>query len=89
MPVISFMLVILLWDLLARYSGWSAAVFPGPVIVLKGIAELLSNGTLLRHTVASLFRVTAGFYLAVVFGIPLGIVIGRSVFMHRLIHPLL
>lgn len=39
--------------------------------------ELASDGTLLKHTVASLFRVTLGFYLAILLGIPLGILIGR------------
>lgn len=89
MPVISFTLLILFWELLARFSGWSDTVFPRPAIVVAGIVELLFNGTLFRHTVASLFRVTAGFYLAMILGIPLGIIIGRSVSMRRLIGPLL
>jgi NitT/TauT family transport system permease protein len=38
--------------------------------------ELILNGTLLKHSVASLFRVTVGFYLAVMVGIPLGIILG-------------
>ncbi len=32
---------------------------------------------LVRHVVASLFRVTAGYYLAVVLGLPLGIILGQ------------
>ncbi|MBI5249151.1 MAG: ABC transporter permease, partial [Desulfomonile tiedjei] len=38
--------------------------------------ELIVDGTLIKHSVASLFRVTVGFYLAVCLGVPLGIVIG-------------
>ena len=64
------------WEGLARYSGWSASVFPGPRGAAKGMWELILNGTLLKHSVASLFRVTVGFYLAVMVGIPLGIILG-------------
>jgi NitT/TauT family transport system permease protein len=40
------------------------------------MVELALDGRLLKHTVASLFRVTLGFYLAMLLGIPLGILIG-------------
>ena len=40
-------------------------------MVAEGGMELLSSGKLLRDSVASLFRVTAGFYLAALIGIPL------------------
>jgi NitT/TauT family transport system permease protein len=38
--------------------------------------ELIINGTLLKHSVASLFRVTVGYYLAVILAIPLGMALG-------------
>jgi len=38
--------------------------------------ELTVDGTLLKHSVASLFRVTVGYYLAVLFAIPLGMILG-------------
>lgn len=50
---------------------------PGVVQIARGGWELLGNGTLLRYTVASLFRVTVGFYLAALVAIPLGICLGR------------
>ena len=77
LALLAFGFLCLLWDLAARYSGWSAQVFPGPPKVLAAMGELIAGGSLLKHSVASLFRVTAGFYLAILFGIPLGIVIGR------------
>ena len=72
-----FIVLLVLWQLAARFSGWSSQVFPGPAAVATGMWELLEDGTLARHTVASLFRVTVGFYLAILAGIPLGIVLGR------------
>jgi len=44
--------------------------------VAGGIAELVRHGLLFKYVVASLFRVTWGFALAVVVAIPLGLVIG-------------
>ena len=65
-----------IWELVSLYSGWSASVFPSPRRTAVGMWELITNGTLLKHSVASLFRVTAGYYLAVIVGLPLGIILG-------------
>ncbi len=88
LPVLAFAIILLLWELAARFSGWSHEVFPGPLKVLEGMAELLADGTLFQHTVASLYRVTAGFYLAVALGIPAGIVLGRLALIRTFINPL-
>lgn len=86
---LAFCLVLFLWEVLARCSGWSPQVFPDPLSVVFSMLELIENGTLLRHTVASLFRVTAGFYSAVLLGVPLGIVLGRSRSMRSFLNPLI
>lgn len=88
LPLLAFVLIILVWELLSKYSGWSESVFPGPVKVLMSILELAENGSLFKHSIASLFRVTVGFYLAIFFGIPLGIFLGRIRSANLLINPL-
>jgi NitT/TauT family transport system permease protein len=62
------------WGLAVRFSH--SDLFPTPGNVVRGIAELIQKGLLLKYVVASLFRVTWGFTLAVVLGIPLGLVLG-------------
>ncbi|MBL8749743.1 MAG: ABC transporter permease [Planctomycetes bacterium] len=64
-------------------AGWHAAVvasgsdlFPKPYEVVNGIVELAERGLLVKYVVASLFRVTWGFSLAVLVGVPLGLVLG-------------
>ncbi len=64
-------------------AGWQAAVvlshsdlFPTPIDVAKGIIELIQKGLLLKYIVASLFRVTWGFVLAVIVGVPFGLLLG-------------
>ena len=49
---------------------------PSPLAVLQSIPEEAHTGRLFSDIVASLFRIGAGFSLAVVFGIPLGLWLG-------------
>jgi len=86
--LLSFSVVVLAWEMVTRFSGWSGQVFPSPSTVFTSMIELIANGELLKHTVASLFRVTAGFYLAVILGIPLGIILGRVKIAKLLFNPL-
>ena len=90
LSLLAFSIILLLWELTVRFSGWSEHVFPGPSIVIVSLWELIVDGTLFKHAVASLFRVTAGFYLAMLFGIPLGIFLGRletaRLFLNPIIH---
>ena len=50
--------------------------FPGLYQVFFGIVELIQHGLLLKYVVASLFRVSVGFVLAVLIGVPLGLLLG-------------
>jgi NitT/TauT family transport system permease protein len=87
LPIFAFASILLVWELLSKYSGWSEQVFPGPVKVLQSMSELIQNGSLFKHSVASLFRVTVGFYLAIFCGLPLGIFLGRIRSANLLINP--
>lgn len=89
LPFITLFFILLSWELVARFSGWSIHVFPGPIAVLTSMGELITNGTLLKNTVASLFRVSVGFSLAVILGIPLGMILGRLPLVKLLFNPLI
>lgn len=62
------------WHVLVRASG--ADIFPTPVMAFEAIIELAEKGVLAKYIVASLFRVTCGFGLAVLVGVPAGLVLG-------------
>lgn len=51
-------------------------IFPSPLQVVNGTVELVKDGTLWLHIGASLMRVAAGFLLAVIIAIPLGLWMG-------------
>lgn len=62
------------WHLLVRATH--SNIFPTPLEVAKGTFELIQRGLLFKYVLASLFRVSAGFVLAVLVGIPLGLLMG-------------
>ena len=75
------------WDIAVRLSGTD--IFPTPIDVAKGLLELLRQGLLLKYVVASLFRVTWGFSLAVLVAIPAGLALGWYRRAHQAFNPLI
>ena len=74
LPLGVAVLLLAAWHGAVRWSG--SDIFPTPLEVLRGLGELIRQGLLLKYIVASLFRVTWGFGLAVLVGVPLGLVLG-------------
>jgi NitT/TauT family transport system permease protein len=64
-------------------------IFPTPGQVALGIVELLQQGLLLKHVLASLFRVTLGYLLAAALAIPLGILLGWFGGAYMAVNPLI
>lgn len=73
-PLLFIVVLLIVWEFAARHQP--AHLLPGPWETVSGIADLIRHGLLLKYVVASLFRVTWGFILAVVMAIPLGLTIG-------------
>jgi NitT/TauT family transport system permease protein len=80
-------IVLVGWEALVR--GTHNDLFPGPWEVGVGIVELMRKGLLLKYVVASLFRVTWGFSLAVIVGVPLGLFLGWFRPAFQAINPLI
>ncbi|MBX3462259.1 MAG: ABC transporter permease [Planctomycetes bacterium] len=74
LPAATAVVLLAAWHFGVVASG--SDLFPKPHEVLAGIVELLQRGLLLKYVVASLFRVTWGFGLAVLIGVPLGLLLG-------------
>jgi NitT/TauT family transport system permease protein len=72
--VVVLTVVVGLWWLAVLLTH--SVIFPTPGKVVLGTLELARDGTLWEHIGASLFRVGAGFLLAVLFAIPLGLWMG-------------
>ena len=74
LPLLTAAVLLLVWHFSVSYTG--SDLFPTPLAVTHGILELVKHGLLLKYIVASLFRVSVGFSLACLVGIPLGLVLG-------------
>src|SRR5688500_8973370 len=66
--------LIAVWWAAVRWTD--SVIFPTPFQVVTGTVELIQDGTLWDHIGASLMRVGAGFSLAVLFAVPLGLWMG-------------
>lgn len=74
LPLLVAVLFIIVWHAAVVLSH--TIIFPTPFKVLTGMIELARKGVLLKYVVASLFRVSTGFLLALLIGVPLGLLIG-------------
>lgn len=73
-PVAFIAVLLVVWQI--AVSRQPVHILPTPWAVLGGLYDLVRHGLLLKYVVASLFRVTWGFTLAVVVAIPLGLAVG-------------
>lgn len=76
---------IIFWELWMRVFGAPNVLLPTPTAVAKALFELILTGSIFGHIAASLYRVGAGYALAVVAGVPIGLVMGYSALAERLL----
>lgn len=74
LPLVVGIVLLSAWHGAVKLSG--SDIFPTPGEVLRGLVELAKRGLLAKYIVASLFRVSWGFLLAVIVGVPLGLALG-------------
>lgn len=65
-----------------------SVIFPSPWQVATGTLELIQDGSLWEHIFSSLFRVGAGFALAVLIAVPLGLWMGWVKGAYSTLNPL-
>jgi NitT/TauT family transport system permease protein len=67
-----------IWEIVAHLGVFPPRLFPPLEAVAASFVELSLNGILLHHTVETVLRLLAGFALAAVVGVAIGIAMGRS-----------
>lgn len=82
------LVAISLWAFVAAIGVFPESAFPAPWAVGAAFARELRSGRLLADLVTSLFRVGVGFSLAVMLGIPVGLLIGQMPLLRRALSPL-
>jgi len=86
-PIAACALFLALWHYLVIWSA--TKVFPSPLAVERGIAELSRKALLWRYIGDSLRRVALGYGTAVLLGVPAGLMLGWYPAMNRVVNPVL
>jgi NitT/TauT family transport system permease protein len=80
-PLLAFLTpaaIVALWAAVSSAGFFPPSIFPHPWDVARGVAFELRSGRLMTDVIASLFRVSFGFLLAVTLGVPAGLLLGHS-----------
>lgn len=91
---IPLLVLLCFWQVLCSLEIVASYVLPSPIEIAVGFRDLLTVGMppghlLYYHILYSLYRVSLGFSLACVLGIPLGLLIGWFPRFHNLCSPII
>lgn len=79
--------LLLVWEIAARLLN--NAFLPPASVVLVNFTQLLLNGALTKHFLASIYRVLAGILIAVLFAAPLGLLLGQDKRVDKFMAPII
>ncbi len=85
--IVTFVAIFAAWTLLCASGSVKELFLPSPLKVLNDIVDGALDGSLWINMGYSIFRVTMGFILSVVIGIPLGILAGSFKRLDAVIAP--
>jgi NitT/TauT family transport system permease protein len=84
---ISMLVTLVLWEAFTRTMNIPAFILPGPGMVWARFWQIAVDGSLLRHTLATLQEVLAGLALGVSAATMLGYLLAKSPLFERLLAP--
>jgi NitT/TauT family transport system permease protein len=80
-------LMLAVWEGLARLGLWSPHLFPGPVTVAKSLYGLMADGRLGAAVLRSMGRLGRAYLISVGIGLPLGLANARLSFFRNAVKP--
>jgi len=89
LPIVLPGLALLAWEVTARSGSISRIVCPSLFAIARELGTFAIRSDHLTEAWISLYRALAGFAVAAVVGVPLGLALGRSPSAARLVEPLL
>jgi len=91
LSIISLISFIIIWDVIV-VSGIAKSYLPRPIEVFTRLIYMLNNPlagkTLMTHLFISLRRVFVAFFIAVIFGIPIGVLMGFNRYARAVMKPI-
>ena len=87
--VLAVLLALIAWQITAQYIVHYSFILPSPTDVFSAFVDLLNDGTILLDIQASLVHFAIGLGLAVLVGIPLGIIMGWNRRIESFVDPII
>lgn len=85
--ILSFVFIFLLWYIVSSNNIIDKTFLPSPKDVLLNLISSINDHSLLANTEISVFRITVGFLLAAIIGVPLGIFVGSFKIVESIVQP--
>jgi NitT/TauT family transport system permease protein len=78
---LTFVVILIVWELLVRAGCWSKVLVPEPVEVGKYLVGAARDGTLFDATWVTMKRLLLGYFASIIIGLPLGLLSARFRFV--------
>jgi NitT/TauT family transport system permease protein len=88
LPFLTFAVIAAAWELFVAYGGFLPKLVPGIPAIFDAFVRLAGNGIMLAAAVATLYRLGAGFLIAALIGVLLGIAMGRRQWVEDTLLPI-
>jgi ABC-type nitrate/sulfonate/bicarbonate transport system permease component len=75
------------WEFFARSGIFSRAITPPLETIAAALVAMIVDGSIFRHTLATMLRVAIGLAIALAIAIPLGMLMGRYPLWERILRP--
>jgi NitT/TauT family transport system permease protein len=87
LPALSVVLFLVVWELVVRVRDVPPIVLPAPSSIFRYLGAMIADGSLPYHLAVTFVRIMAGFLVASAFGILLGVLMGMSRIVSRVLDP--
>jgi NitT/TauT family transport system permease protein len=82
-----FVAFVAAWQIYVTESHVSPFILPSPVRVIEALGELMSRASTWGHVWVTVEQTTVGFLAACVFGVALGVLVGKLAWLERTLNP--
>lgn len=87
LPYLVILGFLLLWEFAVRARGLAPIYLPAPSAILKYLVAMIADGSLPYNLAVTFIRIMAGFAVAAVAGVTVGLLMGLSPLAARIIDP--
>jgi NitT/TauT family transport system permease protein len=82
-------LLVLAWDVYVRVAEVSPLILPPPADVWRAVIDLVRDPRTIPHVTTTIHETLVGFAIAIVVGVGLGAVLGKTPWLERTLNPII